>query len=86
MCKKRAFSAARQPEAPASFVLELGTGGNQQTIQLRLQYPYQGARLLDADLQPTRNRELSLSELLGHRVALASGQPQGQSFFWYWSW
>ncbi|MCT8165479.1 MULTISPECIES: STY4851/ECs_5259 family protein [unclassified Pseudomonas] len=66
---------------PASFVLELGTGGSQQPMQVRLPYPYQGARLLDTDLQPTSSRELSLSELLGHRVALASGQPQGQSFF-----
>lgn len=66
---------------PASFVLELGTEGNQQAIQLRLPYPYQGARLLDTNLQPISSRELSLSELLGHRVALASGQPQGQSFF-----
>ncbi|SEJ66331.1 hypothetical protein SAMN05216201_113100 [Pseudomonas linyingensis] len=63
---------------PATFILEAGHG--LPPIQLRLPYPYQGARLLDQRGNPSRSRELTLAELIGHRIVLTSGLPQGQMF------
>lgn len=63
---------------PSSFTLEAGQ--NLPPVQLRLPYPYQGARLLDQNDNPSSACELTLNELLGHRIVLTSGQPQGQTF------
>jgi len=62
---------------PMTFILEAGLG--LPPIQLRLPYPYQGARLLDQYGNPSRTRELTLAELIGYRIALTSGLPQGQT-------
>lgn len=63
---------------PTTFILEAGQ--DLPPIQLRLPYPYQGARLLDQYGNPSRTRELTLAELIGYRIALTSGLPQGQTF------
>lgn len=63
---------------PTTFILEACQG--LPPIQLRLPYPYQGARLLDQYGNPSRTRELTLAELIGYRIALTSGLPQGQTF------
>ncbi|PSJ44504.1 hypothetical protein C7H85_14405 [Zobellella endophytica] len=63
---------------PSSFILEAGQ--NLPAVQLRLPYPYQGARLLDQNSIPSSAHELTLNELLGHRIVLTSGLPQGQTF------
>lgn len=63
---------------PSTFILEAGQG--LPPIQLHLPYPHQGARLLDQHGNPSRARELTLSELMGHRIILTSGLTQGQLF------
>ncbi|WP_017940171.1 STY4851/ECs_5259 family protein [Zestomonas thermotolerans] len=63
---------------PTTFILEAGRG--LPPIQLRLPYPYQGARLLDPNGNPSRARELTLADLIGYRIALTSGLSQGQTF------
>lgn len=63
---------------PTTFILAAGQG--LPSIQLRLPYPYQGARLLDEYGNPSRTRELTLAELISYRIALTSGLPQGQTF------
>ncbi|MEJ1227471.1 STY4851/ECs_5259 family protein [Pseudomonas sp. CCNWLW56] len=65
---------------PASFTLEIGRIGGSHPLQIRLPYPYQGARLIAPDDTPSRVRELTLNQLIGHRITLTSGLIQGQSF------
>lgn len=63
---------------PSTFVIEVGQV--LPTLQLRLPYPYQGARLLDQDGNPSGVRELLLVDLMGYRISLTSGLTQGQTF------
>ncbi|PPC78573.1 hypothetical protein C4K68_04540 [Pokkaliibacter plantistimulans] len=63
---------------PTTFILEAGQ--RLPPIQLHLPYPFQGARLLDQYGNPSRVRELTLAELIGYRIVLTSGLPQGQTF------
>ncbi|WP_270793583.1 MULTISPECIES: STY4851/ECs_5259 family protein [unclassified Aeromonas] len=63
---------------PSSFMLEISRG--MPPIRLHLPYPYQGARLLDQNGHPSRIRELNQDELIGYRIVLTSGLPQGQTF------
>lgn len=65
---------------PASFVLEVSHEHGGQPVQLRLPYPYQGARLIGPNNQPSSARELMIVELMGLRIALTSGLTQGQLF------
>lgn len=68
----------QEENPPTTFILEVGQ--DLPPIQLRLPYPYQGARLLDQYGNPSRARELTLAELIGYRIALTSGLAQGQTF------
>lgn len=68
----------RGDSPPTTFILEAGHG--LPPVQLHLPYPYQGARLLDQHGNPSRSRELTLAELIGHRIVLTSGLAQGQEF------
>lgn len=63
---------------PSTFTLEVGS--NLPPLQLRLPYPYQGARLIDPHGKPSRARELTLDDLVGHRIAMSSGRSQTQIF------
>ncbi|AJE23875.1 Hypothetical protein Achr_f1810 (plasmid) [Azotobacter chroococcum NCIMB 8003] len=65
---------------PAGFTLEIRMRPEHPPLQLRLAYPYQGARLMDQDGKATLVRNLTLNDLPGLRVALTSGLPQGQDF------
>jgi len=71
---------AKGEEPPANFTLEISSDSSIEPVQLRLPYPYQGARLIGRDEKPSSNRELILDELLGMRIALSSGLTQGQDF------
>lgn len=64
---------------PSSFILEVSKG--MPPIRLHLPYPYQGARLLDQNGHPSRIRELNQDDLIGYRIVLTSGLPQGQTFY-----
>lgn len=65
---------------PATFVLEVGAGLSVEPVQLRLPYPYQGARLVDGGGEPSEKRALLLDELLGMRLALFSGYSYDRKF------
>ena len=71
---------AKGGEPPATFTLEISSDSSVEPVQLRLPYPFQGARLIGSDDKPSSNRELILDELLGMRIALSSGLTQGQDF------
>lgn len=71
----------RSNEVPAIFTLEISSRAGVEPLQLRLPYPYQGARLINADGKPLDKKELILDELLGMRIALSSGLPYGQKFY-----
>lgn len=64
---------------PTIFTLEVCQG--LPPLRLRLPYPYQGARLLDQNGRTSRARELTLDDLIGHRIVLTSGLSQGQTFY-----
>lgn len=64
---------------PQAFTLLIGPATD--PVQLRLPFPYQGARLLDVNGQPVSVKALNLAELVGHRLQLSSGLPQGQLFY-----
>ena len=74
------YLKAKGEEPPANFTLEVSSDSNIEPMRLRLPYPYQGARLIGHDENPSSNRELILDELLGMRIALSSGLTQGQDF------
>jgi hypothetical protein len=65
---------------PATFILEIGVGSDIEPVQLSLPYPYQGARLVDVDGEPSEKQALLLDELLGMRLALFSGHTYDQRF------
>ena len=71
----------RTDTPPAGFTLEIDQKNSNQPLRLHLPYPYQGARLIGPDDRPSQAHELTLPELIGHRIALTSGQTQGQSFY-----
>lgn len=64
---------------PQNFTLLIGPAAN--SVQLRLPFPYQGARLLNVNSEPSTVKALNLAELVGHRLQLSSGLPQGQMFY-----
>lgn len=68
----------RGERCPDRFVLEAGS--RNEPVHLRLPFPYQGAVLLRPDGSPATTQLLTLADLLGHRVSLSSGLPQGQMF------
>lgn len=75
-CYQMELSAQHCPQA---FTLQIGSA--KDPVHLRLPFPYQGARLLGVDGQPTAVKTLNLAELTGHRLQLSSGLPQGQTFY-----
>jgi len=66
---------------PTSFELQIWSSGSSEPIKLRLPYPYQGARLIGNDGLPLSKPELILDDLIGMRVALSAGVPQGERFY-----
>jgi hypothetical protein len=66
---------------PASFRIKVSDVSGQHSVWLKLPYPYKGARLLDESGNTSQGRDLILYELLGHRIVLSSGLPQGESFY-----
>ena len=64
---------------PQTFTLRVGPTAD--AVQLRLPFPYQGARLLDASSRAVTAKVLNLAELMGHRLQLSSGLSQGQIFY-----
>ncbi|WP_031360988.1 STY4851/ECs_5259 family protein [Caballeronia sordidicola] len=67
-------------EPPAFLTLEARGDSGPESIQFRLPFPYQGARLLGADGKASARREFTLAELLGLRVALSTSAPNGAEF------
>lgn len=63
---------------PQVFMLLVGPAP--EPIKLRLPFPYQGARLLDVNGKPVLAKALNLADLVGYRLQLSSGLPQGQMF------
>ena len=64
---------------PQAFTLQVGPPS--EPVEIRLPFPYQGARLLDVNDQPVSVKALNLAELVGHRLQLSSGLLQGQMFY-----
>ena len=56
-------------------------GPTADPVLLRLPFPYQGVRLLDVNGKPVSVKALNMTELVGHRLQLSSGLPQGQLFY-----
>jgi len=55
---------------PSIFELDISSDLSIEPVRLRLPYPYLGARLIDANGQPSSKQDLVIGDLLGKQIAL----------------
>lgn len=71
---------ATSEATPTTLFVRLSRNERPEGIELRLPYPYQGARFVGSDGKFAYPTSLTLEDLLGARIILFSGKSSGQTF------